>query len=179
MKREVFDELFDSLHIVQGREEFRWLVNEVEKIDPHAIIEIGVQYGGSLKFWERLVAPGDLVIGVDKNLETPNLMTWDHESSDRRVVLITGDSVNPDTERRVKETLGGREADFLYINGDHAFHAVSNDFKNYSPFVRRGGLVGFHDLYTDVKNPKKVFDTLSGRKEERQLGGQGTGLWWK
>jgi predicted O-methyltransferase YrrM len=38
-----------------------------------------------------------------------------------------------------------REIDFLYVDGDHRYEAVSADIRNYVPFVRAGGLVAFHD----------------------------------
>ena len=176
MDRVEFEEIFTSVRIDQGREEFFSLVNMVETLKPHVIIEIGVQYGGSLKFWEQLLQPGDLLIGVD--ILTPQI-SWDWPASDLDIVMITGDSTELDTVSQVVEQLENKQADFLYLDGDHSLDTIQKDFKNYSPLVRSGGIVGFHDLYTDHKNPKKVFDTLQGRKKEWHLGGQGTGIWWK
>ncbi len=191
MDRERFERLFASVRIDQGPEEFFWLVNHVETLSPNVIIEIGIQHGGSLKFWEQLVPVGGAVIGVDTN----PLIEWDITSSDRNIIMIKGDTTDEETVREVIEKLAlismaesiiyqrkvleYKQADFLYIDGDHKFETVKNDFDNYAPYVRSGGLVGFHDLYTDHGNPKKVFDALKGRKEERHLKGQGTGIWWK
>ncbi|MCW4051237.1 MAG: class I SAM-dependent methyltransferase [Candidatus Bathyarchaeota archaeon] len=179
MDKGVFDALFKSVRISQGREEFFWLVNEVEKIDPHIIIEIGVQYGGSLKFWEQLVKPGDLVIGLDNRLDLSKVMSWDYERSDRNVVLVVGNSMASETVEKVRGNLGEREADFLFIDGGHSFKAVSSDFENYSKFVREGGLVAFHDLYLEAGYPKKFFDTLKGKKRECHADYYGVGVWWK
>jgi predicted O-methyltransferase YrrM len=41
--------------------------------------------------------------------------------------------------------------DLLFIDADHSFKGVSADWKNWSPFVRKGGIVVFHDYYLDVK----------------------------
>lgn len=37
--------------------------------------------------------------------------------------------------------------DVLWIDGDHEERAVSRDFLRFSPFVRRGGYILFHDYY--------------------------------
>lgn len=41
--------------------------------------------------------------------------------------------------------------DFLFIDADHTYEGVSADWRNWSPFVRKGGLIAFHDYY--VKTP--------------------------
>lgn len=41
--------------------------------------------------------------------------------------------------------------DLLFIDADHSYKGVSSDWKNWSPFVRKGGVIVFHDYYTDTK----------------------------
>ena len=41
----------------------------------------------------------------------------------------------------------GQAIDFLFIDADHSYEAVSADWKNWSPFVRKGGVIVFHDYY--------------------------------
>jgi hypothetical protein len=36
--------------------------------------------------------------------------------------------------------------DFVYIDGDHSQEAVSQDIENYYPKVRKGGVIGGHDI---------------------------------
>lgn len=36
--------------------------------------------------------------------------------------------------------------DFLFIDGDHSYGGVKQDFLDYSPFVKRGGIIVFHDI---------------------------------
>jgi glycosyltransferase involved in cell wall biosynthesis len=38
-----------------------------------------------------------------------------------------------------------REIDILFIDGDHTFDQVKKDFDNFSPYVRKGGFILFHD----------------------------------
>jgi hypothetical protein len=38
------------------------------------------------------------------------------------------------------------EVDFLFIDGDHSYEGVKKDFEMYSPLVKSGGLIAFHDI---------------------------------
>jgi len=40
----------------------------------------------------------------------------------------------------------GGELNFLFIDGDHTYEGVRKNFEMYSPLVRRGGIVAFHDI---------------------------------
>ena len=44
------------------------------------------------------------------------------------------------------------------IDGDHTYEGVKQDFEMYSPLVRDGGLIGFHDVVESDEN--KSTDTL-------------------
>lgn len=37
------------------------------------------------------------------------------------------------------------QLDFLFIDGDHRYAAVQRDIANYTPFVKKGGWIAFHD----------------------------------
>jgi len=39
-----------------------------------------------------------------------------------------------------------KRGDFLFIDGDHTYEGVEGDFEMYSPLVRRGGIIAFHDI---------------------------------
>jgi len=38
------------------------------------------------------------------------------------------------------------ELDFLFIDGDHSYEGVEKDFKDYSGFVKQGGIIVMHDI---------------------------------
>ena len=48
--------------------------------------------------------------------------------------------------RAAAQKLGGAELDFLFIDGDHSYAGVKQDFEKYSGYVKRGGLIAFHDI---------------------------------
>ena len=179
MKRERFDQLFQSTHnVIQNPDEFYWLVNLVETLNPKTIIEIGVADGGSLKFWEQLLPENGLLIGVD----ICDSVRWDYRNSDRRIHLVEGDSRSTETILKVKQLLSGASIDFLYIDGDHGYEYVKTDFLNYSPLVRSKGLVGFHDisLHETHEGPTRFFNEIEGKKDALEIQpDMGTGVWWK
>jgi predicted O-methyltransferase YrrM len=49
----------------------------------------------------------------------------------------------------VKELLRENELDLLFIDGDHSYEGVKQDFLSYSPLVRKGGWIAFHDIIPD------------------------------
>jgi len=61
-------------------------------------------------------------------------------------VLLKEDSHKEETVRKLKDILGGGMIDLLFIDGDHRYEGVRKDFEMYSPLVRKGGIVAFHDI---------------------------------
>ena len=44
-----------------------------------------------------------------------------------------------------------QKIDLLFIDADHSYKGVSSDWINWSPFVRKGGIIAFHDYYVHSK----------------------------
>jgi predicted O-methyltransferase YrrM len=65
--------------------------------------------------------------------------------SNGKIRLIQGDSHDKETLKKVSD----RKYDLLFIDGDHSFEGVKKDFEMYSPLVRKGGLVAFHDIFSE------------------------------
>ena len=36
--------------------------------------------------------------------------------------------------------------DLIFIDADHTYKSIKQDFENYSQFLSRGGVIGFHDI---------------------------------
>jgi len=160
MEREKMNDLFAKhLGPIQNNFEFSSLVNYLEgsirmvKPAPTGIIEVGVATGGTFRFWRELLAPGGKIIGVDTNHRTdviPNshyIEPLQKEfSEDKRVNFVIGDSTSGDTIRRVSDILNGELVDFIFIDANHTTKYVTQDYENYSKFVRIGGYICFHDI---------------------------------
>ena len=55
------------------------------------------------------------------------------------IVGYTGDESTKQAARK------NAPYDFLFIDAGHRYHEVKADFENYSPMVRKGGMIAFHD----------------------------------
>ncbi len=175
LNREAFHNLFVTDPVpVQNEDEMWWIWTRIkERVNPVRIVEIGVQSGGTMKFWQHLLPENNLdatVIGVDIN-PPPPVFYWVVPHEGMRIVI--GDSRN--VVQKVMEYLHGLPIDFLYIDGHHEWENVSADYSNYAPLVRKGGAVGFHDTGTRWVN--QLFESLPGEKERIALA-HGTGIQW-
>jgi predicted O-methyltransferase YrrM len=132
-------ELLAFLRLVAGR-------------SPQRILEIGTARGGTAFLLTRAAADDATLICVDLpagpfgGVVIPNRQRlWASFALPGQAVhLLERDSHDPDTAERVAQLVGW--LDVLLIDGDHSYDGVKRDFEMYSPFVRPGGLIAFHDI---------------------------------
>jgi predicted O-methyltransferase YrrM len=60
---------------------------------------------------------------------------------------VSGSSHNEDTLNRVINLLGDKKLDLLFIDGDHSYEGVKQDYEMYSKLVKKGGIIAFHDVH--------------------------------
>jgi cephalosporin hydroxylase len=141
----------------QIRAEIAHLLKLVAAEQPRTVLEIGTMRGGTLLLFTRVAADDALLVTVDLSDETRREFGGDNHAANaplyrafargtQRVEFIAGDSHEPDTTKRITDTLEGRPVDFLFIDGDHTYDGVRSDYEMYSPLVRPGGLIAFHDI---------------------------------
>jgi cephalosporin hydroxylase len=134
--------------------EIEALLRTLEADPPRVVLEIGTARGGTLFLLTRVAAPGALLLSVDLRHGQfgggyPRWRVRLYRSFAReaqRVEPVLGDSHEPRTRERIRRLLGGRDVDLLLVDGDHTYEGVKQDFADYSPLVRSGGLVAFHDI---------------------------------
>lgn len=125
---------YDSPASQDGKEMFQML-HYVANLEPRVIVEIGCDRGGFLETLGKAF-PNALVIGIE-SVERDELYPYR---------VIYGDSHDTATVHRLIAAIRPRDIDFLFIDGDHHYEAVKKDFELYSPLVRSGGIIGFHDI---------------------------------
>ncbi|HYM11516.1 MAG TPA: class I SAM-dependent methyltransferase [Bryobacterales bacterium] len=146
---------------MQVRSEITACLERVETLGPRCVVEIGTAAGGTLLLWSRVAAPDAVIISIDlpggpfgggysvwrkpvyKRLVRPS----------QTLHLLRMDSHREDTLRKVKELLDGRPCDFLFIDADHTYEGVRQDFRTYSALVRPGGVIALHDIVPDTRHP--------------------------
>ena len=142
------------LQPVQVPEEITSLFEDVKKLNPKRVLEIGTCKGGTLYLWTRAAQPDATIVSVDlrsgkvsgsySRLRTPIYRRFARRQ--QRLHLVRADSHQMDTLERVKQLFGGSEIDFLFIDGDHTYEGVKRDWEMYSTLVRKGGIIAFHDV---------------------------------
>lgn len=141
--------------MIQQRDEIRWLAATVRAMAPRCVLEIGTSHGGTFFVWTRVAADDATLVSVDlppwelddpaEPLKVARLRGF--ARARQRIHLIRATSHDPSTRDRVVAALGGRPVDVLFIDGDHSYEGVCDDFERYAPLVRSGGLVAFHDIH--------------------------------
>jgi predicted O-methyltransferase YrrM len=138
----------------QIRSEITQLLRVLAPNPPTRILEIGTANGGTFFLFSRIATEDGLLISADLPLGPfgggyPKRLGEFFQSFARerqQVHLLAFDSHSPDTLCKVKELLAGSLLDFLFIDGDHRYEGVKADYQMYSPLVRPGGLICFHDI---------------------------------
>jgi cephalosporin hydroxylase len=136
------------------------------------ILEIGTKYGGTFYLWASVNFESGMNISIDMSDGGLHGGISDEEMDKRdlwfqerfgNVSFIRGDSHDESTLWTVRywlqshrmnlndrvwdrSTFDERGIDFLFIDGDHTKKGVQKDFEMYSPFVKKGGIVAFHDI---------------------------------
>lgn len=143
-----------TIHTLQKRSEILALARAVAALEPKIILEIGTARGGTLLIWSSLAS--EKVISCDlvhRPAQKPLLEALPPPGSTCKVELLTGNSHEPAFRQRVAQALGGRQADFLFIDGDHTEAGVAQDYEDYRGFVRPGGIIAFHDIVENQPLP--------------------------
>lgn len=145
---------FGIISPIQSRVELVAALKVVQQLQPRTTMELGTANGGTLFMLTRVSAPDALILSLD----LPG-GDWGGGYGEERVPLyeafalptqtiklLRADSHKPSSLEAVREALGGRTIDFLFIDGDHTYEGVKMDYEMYSPLVTPGGLIGFHDI---------------------------------
>lgn len=148
-----------TLRTIQQPREICAFSEAVRELRPRVVLEIGTARGGTLFFWSRCAADDALLISAD----LPGgdfgggYPVWKSKifraftAPAQELRLLRADSHLPQTRDAIASILDGRAIDFLFIDGDHTLEGVRQDFEQYAPLVREGGLIGFHDI---AKHPR-------------------------
>lgn len=106
---------------------------------PRACLDIGLgEFGGTRYLWSLMF--GTVVTVEDDSMKCH---AWFQRNPDDRRTIINQSSHDPSTRGMIHDS--GRY-DFLHIDGDHTYEGIKQDYLDYSPMVRPGGVVAIHDL---------------------------------
>jgi cephalosporin hydroxylase len=185
---------YASIRAVQVRQELLEFAALLQEARPRVIIEIGTYKGGTLYVWSRSNPTAELIVSIDlpggrygggyerRRQRLYREFLFDRPGAAMR--LLQSDSHDPATLEQLKAILGARRADFLYIDGDHTYDGVRLDYEMYSPLVREGGVIAFHDIATRKADAGvyRLWDELKRGRRWREFvqprSNKGIGVVW-
>jgi len=134
--------------------EFISLLNEVQKLNPRRILEVGTANGGTLFLLSHVAHASANIVSVDlPGGKFGEGYAWWRTPLYRRfagkgqtIHLLRGDSHSLDIYEKIRKTVDNELFDVVFIDGDHSYDGVKKDFELYGSIVRKGGLVAFHDI---------------------------------
>jgi len=127
--------------------EIAGLLKEVKALRPRLVCEIGSDRGGTLALLAQCAADDALLVSIDPIHESANTKPYEHlVRRKQKLVRIGADSHLPDTLQQLRGVLNEQPLDFLFIDGDHSYDGIRQDFQTYAPLVRHSGLIAFHDI---------------------------------
>lgn len=149
----VLDKKSWPISTIQVEEEITELMNILKNRKIKNILEIGTADGGTLYLFTRILCKKGTIATVDLPgskfgggyAKWKKLLFKSFSIEKQKIRLITGDSHSEKVVDAVGEIFTDG-VDFLFIDGDHEYEGVKKDFLKYSPLVKKGGLIVFHDI---------------------------------
>lgn len=114
------------------------------------LVEIGAAWGFSAARMAETCPDGAKIISIDPWTLAPQKQQAEREKRYLETTAHVKDKVVPvksfsqDFDLSILDKYGG-EIDLLFIDGDHSFRGVKNDYEKFSPKIKNGGVIVFHD----------------------------------
>jgi len=145
-------------------------------------LEIGVHNGSSMSYVLQSESI-EKCIGIDpfENLETNDSSMTHYQNIDKINISKSSNNINnnnkynseiillQDYSNNINENELDNDIDLLFIDGDHNYDAVLNDYNKFFNNVKTGGFIVFDDLHQ--KGPKKVFNEIINNDTNIELFG--------
>lgn len=145
---------------VQKVSELSGLLAAASEIALDTVVEVGSARGGTFWALAQIAADDAHLASIDipagspidvrdgKDVYTGRDRERFHEFAKpgQQVTLIDASSQLLETRVKLQGALGGRMIDMLFIDADHRYEGVKRDYELYSPLVREGGIIAFHDI---------------------------------
>jgi predicted O-methyltransferase YrrM len=154
--------LYRHIRPMQSQFEIGELYQTVLRRRPKVVVEIGTCHGGTLYLWCQAADPQATIISIDLPEGEfgggyPACRAEFYRAfanPGQKIHLLRADSHSPKTATDVQQLLRGREIDFLFIDGDHTYAGVKQDFELYRPLIGKHGLIALHDIAPRPDEPR-------------------------
>lgn len=148
-----------ALAPLQVHSEIVQLLEHVKTTQPKVVVEIGTANGGTLLSLVKVCPSDTEFVSIDLPAgEFGGGYAWykiplfkAFVKPPQKITLLRADSHAHSTREQLETILDGRKIDVLFIDGDHTYEGVKQDFLLYSPLVKNGGSIAFHDIVPHAK----------------------------
>ncbi|MFA9518704.1 class I SAM-dependent methyltransferase [Halopenitus sp. H-Gu1] len=159
---------YRHIRLEQSKEVFSSLLEIIADKGPETVVEIGTFRGGSLYMWSRALKAPKKIISVDIAYNKMDRL-FKNFSDEKTLHLVEGDSQNQSTEQRISDMLGDDQIDFLFLDGDHSYEGIKNDFEIYEPYVSDTGLIAIDDIANENCGVPKFWREISSRYDTKVI----------
>jgi len=145
--------------IIQYPQDIVGMQELTSSIQPDLIIETGIAHGGSLIFYASMLelnaacgGPKDArVLGVDIDIRAHNRQAIEAHPLFRRISMIQGSSVAPETVQQVKTAAQGRKRVLVCLDSNHTHDHVLAELQAYAALTSVGSYcVVFDTIIEDL-----------------------------
>ena len=90
-------------------------------------------------------------------------------NNDVNIIFIEGNSHDSQTINELENVLRDEKIDFLFIDGDHSYIGVKEDFHKYKRFIAKGGIIALHDIKSIQFGVRKFWDEIKEHYEYTEI----------
>jgi len=129
--------------VIQLPEDLLMAQELIHKVQPEVIIETGLAHGGSSVFFASLfeVLGRGRVISIDIEIRPHNRKAIEAHPLKKRITLIEGSSIAPQTLAQVRSLISPREKVMVFLDSDHSRAHVRQELELYGPLVASGSYI--------------------------------------
>ena len=143
--------------------EWQQVIDVLKKMDIQYGMEIGTYGGGT--FYTLCQMSNDNAVLLDLDLHEGQYDNLEYKErglkslgkGNQTIHVLNNDSQEQLSFGWAANILGENKLDYLFIDGNHSHDGVKSDFEMYSPLVKDGGIILFHDIVPHVKGAN-VYD---------------------
>jgi predicted O-methyltransferase YrrM len=177
----------------QNRAEIVEVLKIIAKNPPKSVLEIGTANGGTLFLLTRMAQDDALITSVDLpggkfGGGYPKWKEFVYKSfakNNQKINLLRANSHEKQTFNMVSDIFKKQKIEFMFIDGDHTYEGVKEDFLTYQALLADNALVMFHDIvphFNPIYGVEKFWNEIKHQYthlefiESNQQDGKGLGL---
>jgi O-methyltransferase len=159
----------DNFTLLKSSPEWRDTLKIIDSINPQIILEIGPLRAGTFYSFTQLVSKGIIISieapGIEKGLsdaETDHLKSQIIENNHDNEIYFIKNLPVEEALKKVKDILKDKQSDVLFLNGEHSYNGIKQEFEVLAQMVSGTGLIIVNDIHSLKNAPADEFLNNSG-----------------